>query len=230
MKVRFGAFTLDGERRLLIRDGNPVHLSPKAYELLVLLLARRPAAVSKQEIHDHLWPRTFVADISVATVMVELRTALGEHGRGSRVIRTVHGFGYAFDADATDEAGAVSAPDAPLVMPPAPDPCACVVWLEWQGREFRLSEGSHIVGRAADADIRVDVSSVSRHHARIVRRGCEAVVEDLASKNGTSVRGVKVDGPVHLADGDEIRFGSAAVVFRNLLEPRATATVRDTSG
>ena len=76
MRVRFGSFVLDFEARQLERGGHPVHLTPKALELLELLVERRPNAVSKAEIHDRLWPDTFVADVNLPVLVHELREAL----------------------------------------------------------------------------------------------------------------------------------------------------------
>jgi len=56
---------------------------------------------------------------------------------------------------------------------------------------------------------------VSRHHARIVVDGARAVLEDLGSKNGTSVRGRRLTAPAELQDGDEIGIGPAVLVFRS---------------
>jgi DNA-binding winged helix-turn-helix (wHTH) protein len=225
--VRFGEFCFDDDRRVLGREGRDVHLSPKAYQLLKILLARRPAALSKQELNDHLWPATFVADVSLATVVAEVRSALGERGRDGRFIRTVHGFGYAFDGDARDDP---SAPDGGAERPqdvPAPGRRSCTIWLEWNGRDYPLSSGDQVVGRVADADIRLDTQSVSRHHARLVRSGCEVAVEDLGSKNGTFVQGRRITSAVAVGDGDTIRFGDVVTVLRNLEVPRATVTVHE---
>lgn len=225
--VRFDPFVLDGERRLLLREGRPVHLSPKAYELLTILLVRRPAALSKQELNDHLWPATFVADVSLATVVAEVRAALGEHGRSGRFIRTVHGFGYAFDGAASAEPPEPDAVEPPPQIPSVAGPRSCTIWLAWNGVDYALGEGPSVVGRSAGADVRLDAQSVSRHHARLVRSGCQVVVEDLGSKNGTFVRGARITSPVTVGDGDTIRFGDALTVLCNLDAPHATATVRE---
>lgn len=73
MEKRFGDCVLDSEPRQLLRAGRPVHLSPKAYGLLELLLERAPRALSKREILDVLWPRTFVAESSLTNIVSELR-------------------------------------------------------------------------------------------------------------------------------------------------------------
>lgn len=96
MTTAFGEYQLDDARRELLRLGVPVHLTPKAFELLRLLLERRPAAVSKADIHDRIWPGTFVSDVNLATLVFEIREAIGDDPHAPRFIRTVRGFGYAF--------------------------------------------------------------------------------------------------------------------------------------
>jgi len=108
MRLRFGDLTFDGGRRLLIRGADAVHLSPKAFQLLELLLARRPDAVSKAEIQDVLWPRTFVSETNLPALVNEVRRALGDRAREPKFVRTVHGYGYAFDAPARDAKAAES--------------------------------------------------------------------------------------------------------------------------
>jgi len=60
--ARFGPFRLDATKRVLLRDGTPVALTPKAFDALVLLVERRDAVVSKQELLAALWPDTAVED------------------------------------------------------------------------------------------------------------------------------------------------------------------------
>src|SRR5262249_16119945 len=103
-QLSFGPYTLDPAARLLMHgsDRRHVHLSPMAFDVLTLLADGGPRAISKQELRDRLWPSTFVSEATIASVVAELRTALGERGRQSRYLRTVHGFGYSFVAG-TDE-------------------------------------------------------------------------------------------------------------------------------
>jgi pSer/pThr/pTyr-binding forkhead associated (FHA) protein len=75
-------------------------------------------------------------------------------------------------------------------------------------------EGANIIGRGTDTSIWIDAPGVSRHHARILIKGDEATIEDLGSKNGTYVAGVRVTAPQRLDDGDQIRLGSVVVKFR----------------
>src|SRR5262245_760478 len=87
---------------MLLRGGTEAPLSPKAFQLLELLLERRPNAVSKSEIQERLWPKTFVSEGNLTVLMAEIRKALGDSGASPRFIRTVHGFGYAFSGDVTE--------------------------------------------------------------------------------------------------------------------------------
>ena len=198
--MRFGEFELDRAGRQLLRDGQPLCLTPKAFALLDLLLERRPAAVPKAEIRDRVWPGTFVADSNLTSLVTELRGALGDDPRKPRFLRTVYGFGYAFCGHASGasrrEAGRCR--------------------LYGDGREITVAEGEAVLGRGDDVDVLVDASSVSRRHARIRVRDGRATLEDLRSKNGTFVRGERLVGPRDLADGDEIRLGHVPFTFRVL--------------
>ena len=100
MRVVFGECEFDSGRRVLIRHGRAMPLSPKAFQLLELLLDRRPEAVAKRELVDQLWPETFVSDASLHNLMAEVRAAVGDTPRMARFIRTVPRYGYAFHGDA----------------------------------------------------------------------------------------------------------------------------------
>lgn len=197
MAHAFGEFVFDSKARLLTRSGEPVHLTAKACELLQLLASRRPDAVAKKEIHQQLWPDTFVSDVSLTTLIFELRTALGESARSPRFVRTVHGYGYAFQA-AADAGGR---DDTPF----------CVIH---DGREIALKRGENLIGRARDCLVRLDSTRVSRHHARITVDADAALIEDCGSRNGTVVGGDKIEGRVRLKDGDGIGIAGITVLFR----------------
>ena len=210
--VTFGAFTLDADTRQLLRgpEKQPVHLSPKAYELLRVLVDERPRAVSKNELHERLWPSTFVSEATLASLIAELREALGERGREPGVIRTVHGFGYAFSGLAREPGGT--------------DPARVATWIVCNGRETSLAEGEHVIGRDAAVAVPLNSPTVSRHHARIVIAAETATLEDLGSKNGTTVRGQRITSRVPLADGDRIRIGAFELTFRTLAAMGSTET------
>jgi DNA-binding winged helix-turn-helix (wHTH) protein len=216
MQLRFGECVFDSGSRRLTRGGEPVHLEPKTFELLELLLERRPAAVAKTAIRDRLWPRTFVSESSLTTLVAQLRRALGED---DRLIRTVHGFGYAFDGEVVALLAALPAARPTALADVASGPC-----LVWQDQVFPLVEGESVLGRDPGAQVLVDVPGVSRRHARIVVRGAEAAVEDLGSKNGTFVGDRRVGGPTSLADRDRVRLGHTVLVYRCARLPGSTET------
>ena len=104
MSLQFGDFELDRERRQLLRSGQPVPLEPKVYELLSLLVERRPKALSRAQIRDVVWPGVFVSESTLGVAVNAIRQALGDDARQPRFIRTVHGFGYAFCGEVGAEA------------------------------------------------------------------------------------------------------------------------------
>jgi DNA-binding winged helix-turn-helix (wHTH) protein len=204
LRLRFGTFVFDADRRQLFRGEADVHLSPKAFELLKLLIDSRPRALSKADLQSHLWPDVFVSEANLPLLVREIRTALGDEARHPRFIRTLQRFGYAFCGTATVLAG-----------PPAQTRVhGQVYWLVWRRQRLDLTPGENLVGREGTDIVQLDAPSVSRRHARITVSEADAVLEDLASKNGTYVRGTRVTRPVQLRDRDPIRFGSVLTTFR----------------
>src|SRR5262245_8500314 len=104
MEIRFGECTLDDLSRQLRRRSQAVELSAKADELLYLLIAARPRALSKSEMLAQLWPDTFVVEGNLSNLIAEVRTAIGDNAREPLFIRTVHGFGYAFSGVVENDA------------------------------------------------------------------------------------------------------------------------------
>src|SRR5262245_3754865 len=201
--IRFSDCTLDIDARRLIRGGSNAHLSPKAFELLRLLIENRPRVLPKTELMERVWPGVFVSDASLAKVVSAIRKAIGQ-ADDERIIRTVHGCGYAFAAELDNRQ-----PDAA----PAAAAGRAVCWLVCGRQEYPLVDGEHIVGRDAGSSIRLDSSKVSRQHARLIVRGACATVLDLGSKNGSFVRGIRVTGPRALQPGDDLRIGPFAFTF-----------------
>lgn len=104
MTIDFGAFSLDTDSRRLTRSGVRIHLTPKAYDLLLALVRERPRALPKAELHRRVWPDTHVSDATLTSLVGELREALGETGRKDGFVRTVQRFGFRFeDAGGTDD-------------------------------------------------------------------------------------------------------------------------------
>jgi len=214
VRYRFGGFTLDHDTRQLLSKGGDVHLSPKAFDLLVLLVANQGRAVSKSELQQRLWPSTFVEETNLATLAAELRRALRDSAANPRFVRTVYAFGYRFAGDVIADVGGTSAE----YVPARP-------WLILERRHIPLLEGVNVIGRAADAAIPIQSPGISRYHARIVVTCGEATLEDLGSKNGTSVNGGRITTPCRLLDGCEIRLGAVVLTFRIASQASPTDTV-----
>jgi DNA-binding winged helix-turn-helix (wHTH) protein len=204
MRGHFGDFTLDRATRQLLRSNEEKHLEPKAFQLLDLLLTRRPEVVAKSEIHDQLWPGTFVSEASITGLVGQIREALDDNRKQSRFIRTVDGLGYAFSGEATEEAQSkarTAARSAPRLI--------------WEQEVFLLVHAENVLGRDEDVAVRIDAPGVSRRHARILVTESQAILEDLGSKNGTFLRGQRLEGPAVLKDGDTFRLGRQILVFRS---------------
>ena len=84
MRFRFGDCVLDAETHELLREGRGVRVSPKAFQLLSVLIEQRPKALSKDELHAVLWPKTFVADTTLTGLVKEIRAAVGDDARSPR--------------------------------------------------------------------------------------------------------------------------------------------------
>jgi DNA-binding winged helix-turn-helix (wHTH) protein len=210
-QLRFANCVFNGETRELLVDGVRRNLSPRAFQLLGLLLEARPRALGKSELMDRLWPNEFVSESSLPRLVAEVRAALGDNAKGPRFVRTLHTFGYAFCAEAN--------PD-----PPATKREAEACHLIWGERQIALLPGENLLGRGAEVRVAIDLGRVSRKHARIMVGDGRAVIEDLSSKNGTFVRGRRLADPVDLQDGDEIGVGPAVLVFRRALFTETTQT------
>jgi len=214
--VQFADYDLDTGARRLVRGSDEIHLSPKAFELLKVLVENRPRALSKQELLDRIWPGVFVSDASLARAVSEIRDAIADHSRSDGFLQTVHAFGYRFAT-----AGVIERVQTRSSAEPSEGP-AC--WLVGRDLEFRLTDGDHIVGRESGVSIRLDSPKVSRHHARVTASGRDVSVEDLGSKNGTFVRGVRIEEPTRLNPGDEIQIGPIKMNLRIVEGLGATET------
>jgi DNA-binding winged helix-turn-helix (wHTH) protein len=214
MHLVFGDCEFDTGRRVLLRHGRLEPLSPRAFQLLELLLERRPEAISKAELLAQLWPDTFVSDASLHNLVAEVRSALGDDPRLTRYIRTVPRYGYAFHGDARAASG--DAPPAEPLQGPR---------LISDTREWRLVAGANVVGRDRDCAIRIDSATISRRHARLVVTTHQTTIEDLASKNGTHVNGRPIASAVVLTDGDALQVGSIALTYRVIDVLPSTVTI-----
>jgi DNA-binding winged helix-turn-helix (wHTH) protein len=209
---RFDVFELDCSQYRLLRDQTPLRVKPGVLELLAYLIEERERVVSKQELFAKLWSDRYVSDSVLTVAIYEARRALGDGKRSATFIKTVHGRGYQFHFRPVQ-----------VVAPPARS-AAAAGYLLWAGGPTALREGESGIGRDPTGAVVLDTLRASRHHARIVVAGNAAVLEDLASKNGTLLNGFPLLAPTPLSDGDVIKIGPVELTFRAELANLSTAT------
>jgi DNA-binding winged helix-turn-helix (wHTH) protein len=219
VRTGFGQFVLDSETRQLLRDGEEIHLSPKAFDLLCTLVAKRPNVVSKANLFAQIWPDTFVVDGNLNVLVSEIRRAVSDAAQSPELIRTAFGVGYAFCGEATDLSARSRGREEPKTR----------CWLVWKDRTFVLSAGDNVIGRDPGCAVWLDHAGVSRRHARIriADDMTGAVLDDLESTNGTLVGRKEVTSPTTLADGDVIKLGPVKLTFRSWSDaPSRTKRIR----
>lgn len=204
------AIVVDVGARLVRRSGTDIHLPPKAFDLLLMLVRNQPNAVSHEQLHATLWPGVHVSETSLPALVTQLRKALGDAADEGRVIRTLARVGYAFIGEAT------LAGHEPVGAP--------VCRLVWRRKPFEVPAGGSVIGRDRGCAIRIDAESVSRHHARLNVSGSAVSIEDLGSKNGTWVGGDRIHSFVALADGMCFRLGSETIRVELACDERPTKT------
>lgn len=202
--------------RLVLGDGC-VKLRPRLMDVLAFLAQHEGEVLSKDTIIAAVWARPFLAESVLSRSIADLRRVLGDDAAQPRFIETITKRGYRLVApvERVEPPESDSVPVKRPGPPRTPSPCgthSCGLW--WGEREVPLEEGENVIGRTNDAAVRISSARVSRRHARIVVTGGRAVLEDLGSKNGTFLRGRRIERPVELSDGDEICFDRNVVVFR----------------
>ena len=149
---QFGPFLIDVGERMLRRDGEPVPLTPKAFDVLVALIEKPGQLISKEELLQKVWPDTFVEESNLAYNIFALRKALGDTAENSQYIETVPKKGYRFRASVSPASPLGNAPPAvgawrrtrPYAVQPAMRVMArsrsCHSARDWPGLRWRWSE------------------------------------------------------------------------------------------
>jgi DNA-binding winged helix-turn-helix (wHTH) protein len=220
MRYRFGEFLYDPLNRTLTRGEEEVALTPKTRDLLALFLENPKRLLTRQAISDRLWPDAAVTDDALRFQVAELRKALGNESQG--FLRTIPREGYRWEAEIGHEEEA--RPNA------RSNNRERSYRLFLESREVGLEEGENLIGRDDDTRVWIDHTSVSRHHARICVAGERVMLEDLESKNGTYLRGERIERPLPLSDGDTIRIGRVSMTFRVLSRIVSTETEEERRG
>jgi DNA-binding winged helix-turn-helix (wHTH) protein/tetratricopeptide (TPR) repeat protein len=109
----FGRFQVDPVERLLLREGRPIHLTPKAFETLLMLVRSSGHLIEKSELLSTVWAHSFVEEGNLAVTISTLRKALGDDGKEHKCIETVTRLGYRFVVDVRE----VVEPEPELLAP-----------------------------------------------------------------------------------------------------------------
>jgi DNA-binding winged helix-turn-helix (wHTH) protein/TolB-like protein len=121
LRYVFGTFEVDPVDKVLTQRGQPVPLTPKAFDTLLVLVRRHGRLVGKEELLRQVWPDTFVEENNLAQNISALRRALGEGATGDRYIETVPKRGYRFVAPVTEaHPPEPAAPADRVAAPPVP--------------------------------------------------------------------------------------------------------------
>lgn len=114
--LQFDDFRVDPVRRLLLRNGEPAPITPKALSILLILLEKPGQVVEKSELIERVWPGAFVTEANLTQNISSLRRTLGERANERRYVLTVPGRGYSFVAEVREVSADEAAPA------PAPEP------------------------------------------------------------------------------------------------------------
>jgi len=109
-RTQFGPFSIDVEERVLRRDGRPVPLTPKAFDVLAALVQQPGRLVSKEELLQKVWPDTFVEESNLAYNVFALRKALGDTADNGQYIETIAKRGYRFTASVAPVSADIGGP------------------------------------------------------------------------------------------------------------------------
>jgi hypothetical protein len=183
-------------------------------DLLLCLVDAPEIVVSKQQLIDRVWNTEFVTDNALTHAVTELRKKLGDDAENPTYIETIPRRGYRLVAELDLERPEAGAAEVRFVL------------VGEDETELPLHDGDNLIGRSPEAAVQIDTSEVSRRHARIVVDHESAVIEDLGSKNGTFVRGRRLDAPVRLQDADEIQIGVSLATYRFRVVDDRTRTER----
>src|SRR5215210_5002965 len=111
MQYKFGVFVLDAKERLLLRDGEVVHITPKAFETLLVLVDNHGRLVEKRDLLDKIWPNINIEERTLSQNIFTLRKTLGLSPTGQQYIQTISKRGYRFVHDVEVISKAIASPD-----------------------------------------------------------------------------------------------------------------------
>jgi len=166
----FGPFQLDPPERQLLCDGQPIALSPKAFDLLLVLVDRSGHLIQKEELLKVVWPNSFVEEGNLAVTISLLRKALNDDRGQHRYIETVSKKGYRFVADVkrhddTESAIAGTGPTADVAPKPIPEVGPLPTVREAQPARRKVNFSATLWVSVATLLIALVVIAFTRHRA-----------------------------------------------------------------
>jgi len=208
-RLQLGAWIVDAESGVLTQGETSVRVRPKVMDLLAALAERPGELWSKAPLIARVWPDVVVSDVSLSVLVVELRKILGDDPKSPRFIETIPRRGYR------------------LIAPVSRIEAVRITHFALASAKDRvlLREGENLIGRDAEAGVRIDSILVSRRHSLIVVTLDSATIEDLDSKNGTYLNGKRLEEAELLSHGDRITLGRLAMSYRFvIIDDEATLT------
>lgn len=155
--IRFRGFAVFPRERSVLRDGRPIDLGSRAFDLLMVLLRSRGEVVTKSQIVEHVWPSTIVDDSNLRFQMACLRRALGVD---RDVIKTIQGRGYLIAVDGSDEPASYHDIGAPAASAPGPSQAVIPAGL---GECSAILDGAPVVAVIEDdRDVRESIQGLLR--------------------------------------------------------------------
>jgi DNA-binding winged helix-turn-helix (wHTH) protein len=187
----FGPFRVDPDKQLLLRQNQPVAITPKAFETLLILVRRSREVVSKDELMKAVWPDSFVEEANLSQNIFVLRKVLGDTPEDRRYIVTLPGRGYRFAEEvrtlSQDGEGllAMSRPGPPIAAEAAP---AETLSAAPSGKRRSRIWSSAMLAAAAIVLITVGAIFLLRRHAPIALAGTDSVLlSDFTNTTGDPV-------------------------------------------
>ena len=196
----------------LVRGGEEVRIEPKVMDLLVYLSGHGGEVVAAHRLVDEVWPYNVVARSALSRTVTLLRRALGDDAASPRYLETIPKRGYRLIATVRPAAGASEIVEL--------HGYGLVIGGRWRPLVKRMT----VLGRSPAADMSLDAPGISRLHARITVDSGGAHIEDLGSKNGTFLDGVRIERRAPLADGANVLLGQLAILFRQADHDDSTET------
>ncbi len=135
---QFGPFQIDGEERLLLRNGERIPLTPKAFDTLLILVEKNGRTVEKEELMRLIWPDVAVEENNLSQNIHAIRKALGETPQGTQYIETLPRRGYRFlgeiEKHSADKTEAIFQTEPTVAQVPAPNSAQSAekkYWSQW---------------------------------------------------------------------------------------------------